>query len=178
MASQLRLRVFLPVAILGVLGMGVGAFAFSGPASPTTDAGLIAANIAAKQAAKKAAKTTAAETTPAKPAKKKAAPKPDLTPLERALASHRTAVVLFYEPGAAYDTIQTREARAGALAANAGFIAVDASRNSQVSSLATKYEVRTAPTVLIFVRGPKPAARLQGFVDRATVAQAASNARR
>jgi hypothetical protein len=169
MASQLRLRVLLPVAVLGVLGLGVGAFAFGKPAQGA-DADAVAANLANRPAATTTAPASNTTTNPGPP-------RPRLSPLERELKQHRVVVVLFYAPGSDYDTIQTREARAGALAANAGFLAVDVSKEKRLSKLATEYAVRGAPAVLVFARGPRVAARIQGYADRATVAQAAQNAR-
>jgi hypothetical protein len=168
MRSQLRLQVLLPVAVLALLGVGVGAFAFNGSPQAPDDTAAIAARIAAKRAAaKKEPKKTE---TPAKTVRRSA------VELSRALENHSVVVVLFYEPGAAYDRIQTREARAGALAANAGFVAVDASSDREVAWLAQKYEVTEAPAVLIVTRKGL-VNRIYGFAERATVAQAAENAR-
>jgi thioredoxin-related protein len=86
-------------------------------------------------------------------------------------------VVLFYAPGDDYDTIQTRETRAGALAVNAGFLALNVNANRQVNALAARYEVRDAPATLIFRRGPRVVYRVAGYMDRYAVAQAAANAR-
>jgi hypothetical protein len=99
------------------------------------------------------------------------------TGLAGALEKNSVVVVLFYSPGSAYDTIQAREARAGAVAARAGFVAVDASRDREVAPLAAAFEVLDAPAVLIVKRGYRVAARINGFADRETVAQAAANAR-
>jgi hypothetical protein len=175
MATQLRLQVLLPVAVLAVLGLGVGAFAMNGNAPATSDADAIAARIAARQ------KPTV--TTPAKPKPKPAATKPkpahtSLSPLQLALRQKPVAVVLFYKPGAAYDAIQTRETRAGALTAGAAFVAVNVTNNKEVGKLATDYNVLEAPTVLIFRRGPVLRARFDGYQDRATVVQAVRNASR
>jgi hypothetical protein len=167
MRSQLRLQVLLPVAVLALLGVGVGAFAFSGSPQAPDDTAAIAARIAAKRAAAKPPKKTE---TPAKTVRRSA------VELSRALENHSVVVVLFYEPGGAYDRIQTREARAGALAANAGFVAVDASSDREVAWLAQKYEVTEAPAVLI-VTQKGLVNRIYGFAERATVAQAAENAR-
>jgi thiol:disulfide interchange protein len=167
MASQLRLHVLLPVVVLGALGLGVGAFAFGKPAQGA-DPDAIAANIANRPAA-----TTA----PSAKNKNEDPPRQLLSPLERQLERHRVVVVLFYAPGDDYDTIQTREARAGALAANAGFLAVDVSNEKRLTKLATEYDVLAAPAVLVFARGPRVAVRIQGYADRAMVAQAAHNAR-
>ena len=178
MASQLRLQVILPVLILGILGLGVGAFATTRSAPATNDADVIAARIAAKQQAKTPSKPRKAskpkETKVSKPAEPAA---PNLTPLAEALHKHEIVVVLFYAPGDDYDVIQTRETRAGALAADAGFLALDVTKNKQVSALAAQYDVREAPATLIFRRGPKLVYRVAGYMDRQALAQAAADAR-
>src|SRR5918995_4411741 len=97
--------------------------------------------------------------------------------LAGALDENRVVVVLFYAPGSSYDTIQAREARAGAAAGGAGFLAVDVSRDRQVSSLAAAFAVRDAPAILVVKRGFRVAVRINGYADREMVAQAAANAR-
>jgi hypothetical protein len=166
MASQLRLHVLLPVAILGILGLGVGAFATTRSTPDTSNADAVAARIAAKQKTK--------TQKPSKPTKK---PSPQLTPLESALRKHSVVVVLFYAPGDDYDTIQARETRAGALAANAGFLALKVTKNKQIAALAAQYDVREAPATVVFTRGPRVAYRAAGYLDRQAVAQAAADAR-
>lgn len=91
------------------------------------------------------------------------------------LKRYGKVVVLFYEPGADYDAIQTREARAGALAAHAGFVSVNVSKNREVAQLASQYGVLESPTVLIITRGWKLKSRLEGFYDRTSVEQAVKN---
>jgi hypothetical protein len=167
MASQLRLRVLLPVAILGILGLGIGAFATTRSAPETSNADAVAARIAAKQNTK--------TQKPSKPANK---PSPQVSPLEGALRRHSVVVVLFYAPGDDYDTIQARETRAGALAAKAGFLALNVTKNQQVAALAAEYDVREAPATLVFTRGPRVAYRVAGYMDRQAVAQAAADAHR
>jgi thiol:disulfide interchange protein len=166
MASQLRLRVLLPVAILGILGLGVGAFATTRSTPETSSADAVAARIAAKQNDKTQ-----------KPSKPAAKPSPQATPLQDALRQHSVVVVLFYAPGDDYDTIQARETRAGALAANAGFLALKVTKNKQIAALAAQYDVREAPATLVFTRGPRVAYRVAGYLDRQAVAQAAADAR-
>lgn len=174
MRSQLRMRVLLPVAVLGLLGAAFGLFMLSGtPGDSLAQASLT-------PAPRHPTKTEPAKTS--KPKKKPAKPHTSATVaaqklLERALRRDRVVVVLFYAPGAAYDTIQTREARAGAAAVAAGFLAVDVSAEGEVASFATEYEVRDAPAVLVFTRGPTVAAHIDGYADRETVAQAAQNAK-
>lgn len=92
------------------------------------------------------------------------------------LERYGKVVVLFYEPGATYDAIQTREARAGALLAHAGFVSVNVSKNREVGQLASQYNVLESPTVLIFTRGHNLKARIEGFYDRTAIVQAVKNA--
>jgi hypothetical protein len=98
--------------------------------------------------------------------------------LEHELIKHGVVVVLLYAPGDDYDTIQTRETRAGAHAVNAGFLAFDVTQNKHVGVLAAKYDLRDAPMTVVFKRGPKIAYRVAGYMDRAAIAQAAADARR
>ena len=97
--------------------------------------------------------------------------------LNAALLHKKVAVVLFYAPGDDYDTIQTRETRAGALDAKVGFLALDVTQNDEVAALASQFDVRNAPATVIFVRGPKVFYRVDGYMDRQAVAQAATDAR-
>jgi hypothetical protein len=173
MRQQLRLRALLPVALLGLLGAGFGAYATGRPASaePLPPAPPATTTQAAKSA---------------KPAKKKSRPaarkpKPSAAPersaLEQALRSDRAVVVVFYTPRSAVDSAAIREARAGALALDAGFLSVNVRRNRGVEKLAAEYGVMHAPGILVFVRGPKIASQF-GYADRETVAQAVANALR
>jgi hypothetical protein len=97
--------------------------------------------------------------------------------LNAALLHKKVVVVLFYAPGDAYDTIQTRETRAGALDAKAGFLALDVTKNDEVAALASRFDVRNAPATIVFVRGLKVFYRVNGYMDRQAVAQAATDAR-
>jgi len=92
------------------------------------------------------------------------------------LRRYGKVVVLFYEPGADYDAIQTREARAGALLAHAGFVSVNVSKNREAGQLASQYNVLQSPTVLIFTRGHTLKGRLKGFYDRTSIVQAVKSA--
>jgi hypothetical protein len=92
------------------------------------------------------------------------------------LQRYGKVVVLFYEPGATYDAIQTREARAGALLARVGFVSVNVSKNREAGQLASEYNVLESPTVLIFTRGHNLKARVEGFYDRTSIVQAVKNA--
>jgi hypothetical protein len=166
--QQLRLKILVPVAVLGLLGAGVGAFAGGKPPDtitvppPTTTA--------------TTPTTTAAKPPP--PKKKKEPARPSGPSAERVLRSHRITVVVFYTPEAGVDTAQVREARAGALSVDAGFLALDVTKPGSPARLASRFEVRMAPAVLVVVRGRRVAAHFDGYVDRETVAQAVANSRR
>jgi hypothetical protein len=98
--------------------------------------------------------------------------------LEWMLLRYRTVVVVFYSPKSKVDDEAVIEARAGALASGAGFVAVNVKREAQVAALSIGYEVLDTPTVLVFIRGPKLKSHFSGIVDRFLVAQAVTNARR
>ncbi|MGH3091326.1 MAG: hypothetical protein ACRDOG_03210, partial [Gaiellaceae bacterium] len=96
--------------------------------------------------------------------------------LEWALVEHRAVVLLFYTPASGLDGTTVLEARSAALDTGAAFLPVNVKANGEVSGLAETYEVLEAPAVLVFVRGPKLAARFDRFADRETIAQAIENA--
>jgi hypothetical protein len=97
--------------------------------------------------------------------------------LAQTLARHPVTVVALYDPDAAIDRMALAEARAGALAVNAGFLALNIRREPQVRPLAQLLGVLETPSVLVYERPNTLFARLRGFTDRETVAQAAANAR-
>jgi hypothetical protein len=168
MRSQFRLRVFLPVVVLGLLGAGFGAFTFSGPSGTEEAAALVSTTPAKQPAPPKAAPANK----PSGPSKTTKA----LSPLQEELGAHGAVVVVFYTPGANLDALTTLEARAGAEAAGAGFVAVDVSNEKAVAALAEEHMLRAAPGILVVTRGPEVAVRFDGFEDRETIAQAAANA--
>jgi hypothetical protein len=96
--------------------------------------------------------------------------------LQWQLLKYRAVVVVFYSPESALDATAVLEARAAALATNAGFVPVDVTSEKQVAAIALGYEVLGSPTVLVVSRGPKLRSEFNGFVDRETVAQAVENA--
>jgi hypothetical protein len=97
----------------------------------------------------------------------------------RALASHDVVVVSLYGGGWKIDPMARDEAAAGARAAGAGFVALDVTTAGRAAeALMLKYDtVFHAPAVLVFRRDRELALQLDGFRDRDTVAQAATNAR-
>ncbi len=96
--------------------------------------------------------------------------------LARQLKRHRVVVVVFYTPGSPVDLITVAEARAGARDVRAGFVAIDVTDTRSVALLASRYDVRDAPAVLVFARWRGAVNVLNGYTDRETVAQAAENA--
>ena len=144
---------------------------------------------ATKNAAKADAKKTATASKTASATKPKAATKPKTAtkrplrahglpvPVARALRDHRVVVVSLYTPNAAVDRLSRAEAEGGAKEVGAGFVALNALERKNSKPLAAKLGVLKAPSVLVYTRPAKLFVRLDGFVDVATVAQAADNAR-
>jgi hypothetical protein len=128
------------------------------------------------------AKATAKPTTPVKAAttpKKPAAPAVSSAlplPLAQALASNSTVVAVVFNPQSEVDGIAVAEARAGAALAGAGFVALSVLSQRDVGKLTEQLGLLPDPAVLVFKRPSHPAARIDGFSDKETVAQAAQNA--
>jgi len=183
MRQHLRLNVLLPVAVLGLLGAGFGAFAMGGPGAPES---LPVAHPTSSSAVDTGAADTTTAPPPPAPTTTEAAPPPatpkpkpaQKTALEKELAGHRVVVVVFHTPGSDLDGEALREARAGAVAANAGFLAVDVTKETAVADVAAEYEVLGSPTILVVVKSGEARSRFEGYVDRQTVAQAVTNALR
>jgi thiol:disulfide interchange protein len=98
--------------------------------------------------------------------------------IAQALTAHEVVVVSLYGGGWKIDPMARDEASAGARAAGVGFVALDVTAaGSAAEALMLKYDtVFRVPTVLVFRRGGELAIQLDGFRDRDTVAQAATNA--
>ena len=99
--------------------------------------------------------------------------------LQWQLAHHKIVVVSLYNPGSNVDAISVAEAHAGATDANAGFLLVSVLDN-KVAGLLTALlpggGLLPDPGVLVYRAPGDVALRLDGFADRASVAQAATNA--
>jgi hypothetical protein len=98
--------------------------------------------------------------------------------VSRMLAQHPVTVVALYDPAAAIDELALAEARAGAAEVKAGFLALNIRNEPQVRPLAQLLGVLESPSVLVYERPNTLFLRLNGFSDRATIAQAAANAQR
>lgn len=197
-------RIFALVAALVAVGGALFMFTAGGPpaAEPSALPVLSHADAvkaaAAKKAAAKAAPTNAepvtkaaakkvvakANTAPARAAA--TAPKPVLNPpqpptglpvaIDKALANHELVVVSLVVPGARVDELAAAEARAGAKLARVGYLALNVLNEDVAHSLLTKLGVLEDPSLLVVKRGGEVVLRLNGFIDRDTVAQAAANA--
>jgi hypothetical protein len=100
-------------------------------------------------------------------------------PLQWQLAHHRVVVVSFYNPSSNVDAISVAEAHAGANDAGAGFLLVSVLDNKVAGILTALLPgggLLPDPGVIIYRAPGDVALRLDGFADRASVAQAATNA--
>ena len=192
MSSTPRLRVVGLVAGLAVLALAAGFFLLSRGQSSSTAASthtvLPLSKRSQPRVKKHAAKPVARKPAATKPvAAKPAAVKPVAAEpatdenglpsvLAAALASHRVVVLSLYAPGVELDDMALLEARAGAAAAGAGFVALDVLNERQSKPLTKKLGVLEDPSVLIFRRPDEVVISFSGFADKQTVAQAARNA--
>jgi len=192
MSSTPRLRVVGLVAGLAVLALAAGFFLLSRGQSSSTAASTHTVlplskrsqprvkKHAAKPVARKpaATKPVAAKPAAVKPVAAKPATDENGLPsvLAAALASHRVVVLSLYAPGVELDDMALLEARAGAAAAGAGFVALDVLNERQSKPLTKKLGVLEDPSVLIFRRPDEVVMSFSGFADKQTVAQAARNA--
>jgi hypothetical protein len=189
-------KVFALIGVVLALVMAVAFFLMGGaqepaaaaeplPSLPSKKAGVV--STPATKPAKKPAAAAAKAVRPKAPAAKKvrAAKAPAVAKnglpmsIARALAAHDVVVVSLYGEDWKIDPMARDEAAAGAQAAGAGFVGLDVtSANAAAEALILKYDtIFRAPAVLVFRRGGELAVQLDGFRDRATVAQAAANAR-
>ena len=101
-------------------------------------------------------------------------------PLQWQLAHHKVVVVSFYNPSSNVDAISVAEAHAGATDAGAGFLLVSVLDNKVAGILTALLPgggLLPDPGVIVYRAPGDVALRLDGFADRASVAQAATNAK-
>jgi hypothetical protein len=100
-------------------------------------------------------------------------------PLQWQLSQHKIVVVSLYNPNSNVDEISVAEAHQGALDAGAGFLLVSV-LNDKIAGILTALlpggGLLPAPGILVYRAPGNVALRIDGFADRATVAQAAQNA--
>jgi hypothetical protein len=144
--------------------------------TPPKQAAKVAKASAPVKAAKKAAPVRAAASAP-KPAPKVPEPKTGFpVAIDSALANHELVVVSLVVPGARVDELAAAEARAGADLAGVGYLALNVLNEDVARALLEKLGTLEDPSLLLIRRGGEVALKLNGFVDRDTVAQAAANA--
>jgi hypothetical protein len=95
-----------------------------------------------------------------------------------ALGRHQTVVVSLYNPYSEVDGIAFAEARAGAKNAGVGFVPLNVLSEAQVGKLTQMLGLLPDPGLLVYIRPGTLVARISGFADKETVAQAAQNAAR
>jgi hypothetical protein len=137
---------------------------------------------------KQAAKPAKAKATPTTPRAPKAAVQPSAViaalaaglpkAVATALGSHQTVVVSLYNPYSEVDGIAFAEARAGAKIAGVGFVPLNVLSEAQIGNLTQMLGLLPDPGLLVYIRPATLVARIGGFVDKETVAQAAQNAAR
>lgn len=99
-------------------------------------------------------------------------------PIAKALGKHRIVVVSLYNPYSEVDGIAFAEARGGAEMAQVGFVPVNVLSQAQVGKLTEQLGLLPDPGLLVYSRPGTLVARISGFADKQTVAQAAQNAAR
>ncbi|MDQ3992916.1 MAG: hypothetical protein M3229_04580 [Actinomycetota bacterium] len=162
------------VAIVGVAAaLGAGALVMRGLSSSATEPA--ATPVLAR------VQHTTPNAKPGRAGKPKVPPPVAANGLPRAvaaaLARKPVVVVSVFAPGATLDELAVREARAGAAAAGAGFVLLNAYRNAEIAPFAEKVGLRRNPAVVVMRRPGDVAIQLNGFADRDSVAQAATDAR-
>lgn len=194
MSLRLPTRTLAPVLALAVLGGIVATFMVARPPSSAGDdtPSLVRPKLAKPAPVKKPAPAkTKAPVAKAKPAPvplakpkpaETAAPAVDANGLPRvlstALAGNRVVVVGLHDPDSALDQMALAEARAGARAAGAGFVAINVFAEAQSRPLLQVLGALENPGILVYRRPDVLFARMSGFADSETVAQAAANAQR
>jgi hypothetical protein len=98
------------------------------------------------------------------------------TPIAAALGRNRVVVVSVYNPYSEVDGIAFAEARAGAKIAGVEFVGLNVLSQAQVGKLTQTLGLLPDPGLLVYTRPGTLVARINGFADKETVAQAAQNA--
>jgi hypothetical protein len=182
-----RVKVIGLVVGLAALALGAGFLLMSGGQSSSQAAEHTVIPLSQRPGAKAKKKQKAKQSRPArkpaaKPKPEPVAPKPAATDdglpsaLSAALARNRVVVVSLYVPDVELDDMAMQEARAGAAAAGAGFVALNVLNEGQSRPLTKELGILEDPAVLVFRRPGELVVRFSGFADKQTVLQAARNA--
>jgi hypothetical protein len=161
---------------------------FGGTATTTHKPAAVTPSVTHKTTHKAAKTATATKPAEAKPAVVEHKPVIDTAaikaardaglpePVARALGRYSTVVVSLYDPYSQVDGISFAEAKAGAALAGVGFVPLSVLSQPQVGKLTEQLGLLPDPGVLVYVRPGTLAAKISGFADKETVAQAAQNA--
>ena len=187
-----QVRIFALVAAFALVGVllfiytaGRGAAAESELAPPP--AAVVVPKAKAPAVVKTAAPKAKAPVTapPKKVVPKKVVPKkvvPKIPPtgfplaVDKALARNKVLVVSLLVPGSRVDELAAGEAKAGAKLGGAGYLSLNVLNEKVAHAVLTKLNGVEQPSLLVLKRSGEVVLALEGFVDRETVAQAASNA--
>ena len=96
--------------------------------------------------------------------------------LAQAFGRYRVVIVSLYDPYSQVDGTSFAEAKAGAALAGVGFVPLSVLSQRDVGKLTEQLGLLPDPGVLVYVKPGTLAAKLTGFADKETVAQAATNA--
>jgi hypothetical protein len=166
-------RIVAALGALAAVGLAVFFFLLGRPTGETDSlaAPIVRPTTPATQQTPKPAAAKPRAATPATP--KSGFP----LPVDRALKNRRVVVVALYVPGASVDAVVRKEARAGAIAAGAAYVAIPATNSRLVEPLIAKTGVLPEPAVVV-VKRPGVVAATFGVTDRELVAQAALQAKK
>ena len=187
MNSRLRVSAFVA---FGVLVLGAGGFLVLGGGSASSAAPVHQIKpLHPRAKAKVALAPPKVAMAKEKATAKKAARRPAViagvpTPLADALKRHSVVVLALVAPKAAVDQLTLSEAKAGAAAAGAGFVAINVANNAQVEALSglvgsssdPQNRLLDDPAVFVFQKPQALYVRLNGYTDADTIQQAAINA--
>jgi hypothetical protein len=182
-----RVRIIAVTAFVAVLTLGAGVFVLGrGQATSTPEVKTIKALHPVKHQVRAAVKParTARSAASAKPRRMRAVIDGMPVDLALALARYEVVVVALYAPRSSVDELATAEARRGASLAGAGFVPLSVANEKAVAPLTSLLSggataadrVLDTPAVIVFQRPKSLFVRFNGFTDRDTVAQAATNA--
>ena len=187
MNSRLRVSAFVA---FGVLVLGAGGFLVLGGGSASSAAPVHQIKpLHPRAKAKVALAPPKVAMAKEKATAKKAARRPAViagvpTPLADALKRHSVVVLALVAPKATVDQLTLSEAKAGAAAAGAGFVAINVANNAQVEALSglvgsssdPQNRLLDDPAVFVFQKPQALYVRLNGYTDADTIQQAAINA--
>ncbi|HEY2310869.1 MAG TPA: hypothetical protein VGH46_07130 [Gaiellaceae bacterium] len=98
-------------------------------------------------------------------------------PVARALQKHAVVVVSVTDPRGTGDQVDRAEAQAGAASAGAAYVSIDVFHQKSGTAILRKLGIVDTPAILVVTRPGTIDSEFKGFVDRAVVSQAVTDAR-